>query len=59
MTAKEVMDILKKNGRTLNRITGSHHVFDKTGRRPITVSYHGNKDLGRFAKDILKEAGIQ
>jgi len=58
MTAKQVMDILKANGWMLDRINGSHHVFVKTGCRPVSVPLHGNKDIGNLAKRILKEAGI-
>jgi predicted RNA binding protein YcfA (HicA-like mRNA interferase family) len=59
MTAKEIMKILKANGWKLERITGSHHVFDKEGRRPVTVPLHGNVDLGVLGKRILKQAGIK
>ncbi|WP_461245868.1 type II toxin-antitoxin system HicA family toxin [Treponema sp. R6D11] len=59
MTAREIMNILKKNGWKLDRISGSHHVFEKVGCRPVAVPYHGNKDIGNFAKIILKEAGIK
>ena len=59
MTAKEIMRILKANGWELDRITGSHHVFEKTGCRSVTVPVHGNKDLGILGKRILKEAGIK
>jgi predicted RNA binding protein YcfA (HicA-like mRNA interferase family) len=58
MTAKQLMDRLKKNGWTLNRINGSHHVFVKSGCRPVSVPFHGNKDIGNLAKRILKESGI-
>lgn len=59
MTANEVMGILKKNGWKLERISGSHHVFDKDGCRPITVPFHGSVDLGILGKRILKQAGIK
>jgi predicted RNA binding protein YcfA (HicA-like mRNA interferase family) len=59
MTAKEIMDRLKENGWTLDRINGSHHVFVKAGSRPVSVPFHGNKDIGHLAKRILKEAGIE
>ncbi|MDR0669963.1 MAG: type II toxin-antitoxin system HicA family toxin [Treponema sp.] len=52
------MDKLKANGWTMDRINGSHHVFVKNGRRPVSVPFHGNKDIGNLAKKILKEAGI-
>jgi len=59
MTAKEVMKILKTNGWELVRVSGSHHVFDKQGSRPVTVPFHGNIDLGILGKRILKQAGIK
>jgi len=59
MTAKEIMNILKKNGWKLDRIKGSHHVFVKQGCRPVAVPLHGNKDIGNLAKIILKEAGVK
>jgi len=59
MTAKEVMDKLKANGWALDRINGSHHVFIKTGCRPIAVPLHGNRDIRNLAKRILKEADIK
>jgi predicted RNA binding protein YcfA (HicA-like mRNA interferase family) len=58
MTAKQVIAILLKNGWKLNRINGSHHVFEKEGRRSISVPVHGNTDIGRFAQKLLKEADI-
>jgi predicted RNA binding protein YcfA (HicA-like mRNA interferase family) len=59
MTAKEVMDKLKAHGWVLDRINSSHHIFVKAGCRPVSVPLHGNKDIGNFAKRILKEAGIK
>jgi len=58
MTAKELINILKTNGWKLDRINGSHHIFIKDGYRSVPVPFHGNKDIGNFAKKILKEAGI-
>ena len=58
MTAKEIMKILKANGWELARISGSHHIFNKSGCRPVSVPLHGNKDIGNLGKRILKEAGI-
>jgi len=58
MTAKQVMDMLRANGWMLDRINGSHHVFVKDGCRPVSVPFHGNKDIGNLAKRIIKEAGI-
>jgi predicted RNA binding protein YcfA (HicA-like mRNA interferase family) len=58
MTAKEIMKILEDNGWILDRITGSHHVFEKEDCRPVTVPLHGSKDMGVLGKTILKQAGI-
>ena len=58
MTAKQIMDMLKANGWALDRINGSHYVFIKAGCRPVSVPFHGNKDIGNLARRILKEAGI-
>jgi len=58
MTVRETMSILMANGWKLERICGSHHVFSKPGCRPVSVPFHGNKDIGNLAKRILKEAGI-
>jgi predicted RNA binding protein YcfA (HicA-like mRNA interferase family) len=59
VTAREIMDELKAHGWVLDRINGSHHVFTKSGRRPVSVPFHGNRDIGHLAKRILKEAGIE
>jgi len=59
VTVKEIMKILKANGWKLDRINGSHHIFQKDGYRSIPVPVHGNRDLGTRGKQILKEAGIK
>jgi predicted RNA binding protein YcfA (HicA-like mRNA interferase family) len=59
MTARQIMNTLKAHGWVLDRINGSHHVFTKADRRPVSVPFHGNKDIGNLAKIILKEAGIE
>jgi len=60
MKANQVIDLLLKHGWKLNRIKGSHHIFDKAGCRPVSVPFHsGNPEMGHFAKKLLKEAGIK
>jgi predicted RNA binding protein YcfA (HicA-like mRNA interferase family) len=59
MTGKQVVKIMQDNGWTLVRVEGSHHQMVKDGERTIPVPIHGNKDLGDFAKKILKQAGIK
>jgi len=58
VNAKQLMDILKKNGWKLDRINGSHHVFVKEGFRSVAVPVHGNREMSNFARRILKQAGI-
>jgi predicted RNA binding protein YcfA (HicA-like mRNA interferase family) len=59
MTAYEVVKILKAHGWVFDRIESSHHIYKKPGYRPIPVPFHGNKDLGLFAKTILGKAKIK
>jgi predicted RNA binding protein YcfA (HicA-like mRNA interferase family) len=59
MNARQIIDILKSNGWTLDRIEGAHHIFVKEGRRPVPVPMHGSRDIGNLAKRILKEAGVE
>jgi predicted RNA binding protein YcfA (HicA-like mRNA interferase family) len=59
MPAREIMHKLKAHGWELDRINGFYHVFIKTGRRPVSVPFHGNRGIRHLAKKILKEAGIE
>ncbi len=58
MTGKELIKRLKQDGWVLDRVSGSHHIMVKDNRRSIPVPIHGNKDLGKLAQIILKQAGI-
>ena len=59
MTAKQVERKLIQNGFTLDRTHGSHRIYVKKGFPPISVPFHGNKDLKPGTlKNILKTAGI-
>ncbi|UTC90331.1 type II toxin-antitoxin system HicA family toxin [Treponema denticola] len=59
MTGKEITKILKKNGWTIDRIKGSHHIFIKDDKT-IPVPVHGNKDLPiGTVKNIFRLAGIK
>lgn len=60
MKGKELVRLLKEHGWVLDRISGSHHIMVKEGRRPVPVPVHGNKDLNKsLLHGILKEAGIK
>lgn len=60
MTGKELIKILKKNGWVLDRISGSHHIMVKEGKRSIPIPLHGKKDIPKgLASSIIKQAGIE
>ncbi len=52
--------LLKKQGWTLIRTTGSHHIFvHQDNNLRITVPVHGNRDLKLgLQKAIMKQSGI-
>lgn len=45
MTSQEVINILKKNGWVLVRITGSHHIFKHPTKPGHVTIPHPRKDL--------------
>jgi predicted RNA binding protein YcfA (HicA-like mRNA interferase family) len=59
MSGKDFVKLLKKNGWTLDRINGSHHIMRKGGVS-LSVPVHGNEDLkpGLF-NSLMKEAGLK
>ncbi|MBD3345704.1 MAG: addiction module toxin, HicA family [Chitinivibrionales bacterium] len=60
MNGKELIKILENDGWILDRISGSHHILIKEGKRSIPVPVHGKKDIPiGLAKKILKQAGIE
>jgi len=60
MTGKELLNKLKKDGWTLDRISGSHHIMKKDGCIPVSVPVHGKKDLKPGTlNDILKDANLK
>ena len=51
---------MRSNGWVLDRISGSHHIMIKSGKRSIPVPVHGKKDIPvGLSKKILKQAGIK
>ncbi|MHB9146140.1 MAG: type II toxin-antitoxin system HicA family toxin [Symbiobacteriia bacterium] len=60
MNGKELVKVLERNGWTVRRIRGSHHIMVKLGCPTIPVPVHGAKDLpAGLIKAIMKEAGIE
>lgn len=59
MNGKQVIDILKKNGWQILRISGSHHRMGK-GHLRTTVPVHGKRDLGKgLLSAIEKQTGVK
>jgi predicted RNA binding protein YcfA (HicA-like mRNA interferase family) len=60
LNGKELCKILERNGWTLRRIHGSHHIYTKEGMESkISVPVHGNKELKRgLVNHILKIANL-
>ena len=60
ISGKKLCKLLEKNGWSLARISGSHHVYTKEGEETkIVVPVHGNKALKTgLLKAVLKSAGL-
>lgn len=60
MSSDELIKKLKADGWVLARITGSHHIFEKSGETHPIVVPHPRKDLavGTLNK-ILKQAKLK
>ncbi len=60
VSGKTLINLLVEKGWQLQRITGSHHIFTKKGRKErISVPVHGNKDLKYgLLKALMKIAEI-
>ncbi|RJO71136.1 MAG: type II toxin-antitoxin system HicA family toxin [Myxococcales bacterium] len=58
MKGKDLVQLLKKHGWTLDHIRGSHYVLSKDGKH-LTVPVHAGKELGKgLLHRLLKEAGL-
>lgn len=59
MTGNELVTLLKQNGFTLDRVSGSHHVLEK-GSVKVSVPVHGKRDLPiGLLNSLLKQAGLK
>ncbi|MCI8787707.1 MAG: type II toxin-antitoxin system HicA family toxin [Lachnospiraceae bacterium] len=58
MTGKELIKLLKKEGWTINRVHGSHHIMEKDGRS-ITVPVHNTAIQKGLLHAIKKEADLK
>lgn len=48
----EVRGLLEARGYRLDRIRGSHHIFEKPGCRPMIVPVHGGKVQPGYVRQI-------
>jgi len=59
VSGKDCVKLLKKNGWTVSRIRGSHHIMLKDGVC-VAVPIHGNADIAPGTlHSILKKAGLK
>ena len=60
ISGKRMCSLLESRGWSLARVTGSHHIFVRSGGNlRITVPVHGNRDLKLgLQRAIMKLAGI-
>jgi predicted RNA binding protein YcfA (HicA-like mRNA interferase family) len=58
ISGKALCKIVEREGWTIKRVTGSHHIYSKRGIRVIlSIPVHGNRDLPTGTlKIILKDA---
>lgn len=57
MKDKDMLKLLLKNGWTLDRVNGSHHILKK-GKLHISLPVHGQDLKPGLEKAIKKVAGI-
>jgi len=61
LSGKELARVLERNGWTLARIRGSHHVYVKPGSNVrLSVPIHGSKPLREgLLRHLLKDSGLE
>jgi len=50
----KVLKMLEKKGYTLLRISGSHHIFAKTGELPVSIPVHQGKVKAYYVRQVKK-----
>jgi predicted RNA binding protein YcfA (HicA-like mRNA interferase family) len=50
----EVRRLLEQNGWTLSRISGSHHIFEKSGANLISIPVHRGKVKPAYVRKVQK-----
>lgn len=54
----DIRRLLESHGWTLNRISGSHHLFVKAGERPISIPVHRGQVKHVYLREIKKRLGV-
>jgi predicted RNA binding protein YcfA (HicA-like mRNA interferase family) len=60
ISGKDLAKILERNGWSLLRISGSHHIYGKVGNKiRISVPIHGNQPIKiGLLRHFMKAAGL-
>ncbi|MGA2585253.1 MAG: type II toxin-antitoxin system HicA family toxin [Tepidisphaeraceae bacterium] len=60
ISGKELARIVERNGWRLLRVTGSHHIYGKSGSPVrLCVPIHGNRPIKTgLLRHLIKQAGI-
>ena len=58
MTDKVLLGLLQKNGWTVDRVNGSHHILVKDGQI-LSLPVHGKDMKKGLESAILKKAGLK
>jgi predicted RNA binding protein YcfA (HicA-like mRNA interferase family) len=60
VTGKELARLVEQRGWTLLRITGSHHIYGRTGSAVrLSIPIHGNKPLKiGLLRFLMRQAGL-
>jgi predicted RNA binding protein YcfA (HicA-like mRNA interferase family) len=54
-----VRSLLEKNGWRLVRISASHHIFDRPGRRLISIPVHHGKVKAAYVRKVRKAIELE
>ena len=54
---RDVRRKLEEHGWTLNRISGSHHIFRKEGEQHITIPVHKGRGQPVYVRKVEKAIG--
>ena len=55
---RHLTKLLTEDSWEVVRISGSHRIYTKPGRRCIPVAFHGGSVTRKYAKLVLRQAGL-